>query len=71
MLGAVRIIYQSHYAFIMIKRRRKRMLSKEAKTIDKVLHSIGTRKSISRKMLNPKKNNRYEEPPKVFIKNMI
>jgi len=40
------------------------MISKRARIIEKAMSSIGLRKIITKMMLNPKRDNKYIEPPK-------
>lgn len=47
------------------------MISKSARIIEKVFSMIGTRSAVSKMICNPKRNNRYAEPPKSFFRKFI
>ena len=47
------------------------MISKAARIIERVFSLIGTRSAVSKMICNPKRNNRYAEPPKSFFRKFI
>jgi epsilon-lactone hydrolase len=47
------------------------MISIEGRIVEKVMSLIGIRRAVSKMICNPKRNSRYEEPPKSLCKKYI